>query len=57
MNALTRNSAYTGSSHLCKEEIGELAQVITLLPMRDAVPTEVMASVADVQQACQPYGF
>jgi len=25
--------------------------------MRDAVPTEVMASVADVQQACLPYGF
>ena len=57
VSALTRNSAYAGSSHLCKEEIGELAQVITLLPMRDAVPTEVMASVADVQQACLPYGF
>ncbi len=51
------NPAYANSSHLCKEEISELEAVIKLLPMRDAVPTEVMASVADVQQACLPYGF
>lgn len=57
VSALKSNPAYAGSSHLCKEEIGELQQVIQLLPMRDAVPTEVMASVADVQQACLPYGF
>ena len=55
--ALTANSAYPRSSHLCKEQIGELSQVVSLLPMRDVVPTEVMASVADVQQACLPYGF
>lgn len=54
---LRSNPAYARSSHLCKEEISELDEVIKLLPMRDAVPTEVMASVADVQQACLPYGF
>lgn len=57
VNALKSNPAYGRSSHLCKEEISELEAVIKLLPMRDAVPTEVMASVADVQQACVPYGF
>ena len=57
VRGLTLNRAYQISSHLCKEEISELSTVISLLPMRDAVPTEVMASVADVQQACQPYGF
>ncbi len=31
--------------------------MIKLLPLRDALPTEVMASVADVQQACLPYGY
>jgi hypothetical protein len=54
---LRSNPAYARASHLCKEEISELEEVIKLLPMRDAVPTEVMASVADVQQACVPYGF
>ena len=54
---LRSNPAYARASHLCKEEISELEEVIKLLPMRDAVPTEVMASVADVQQACLPYGF
>ena len=57
VKALTRNPAYARASHLCQEEIGELSQVIALLPLRDAVPNEVMASVADVQQACLPYGF
>ena len=57
VSALRSNPAYARSSHLCKEEISELEEVIKLLPMRDAVPTEVMASVADVQQACLPYGF
>lgn len=57
VTALTRNGAYARASHLCKEEIGELSQMVTLLPMRDVVPTELMASVADVQQACLPYGF
>ena len=57
VKGLTRNAAYAKASHLCKEEIGELSQVIALLPMQDAIPTEVMASVADVQQACLPYGF
>ena len=57
VKALTRNPAYAKASHLCQEEIGELSQVIALLPLRDAVPNEVMASVADVQQACLPYGF
>lgn len=57
VQALTRNLAYSRASHLCKEEISELGQVVALLPMQDAVPTEVMASVADVQQACLPYGF
>lgn len=33
------------------------SQVAALLPMRDAVATELMASVADVQQACQSSGF
>lgn len=55
--ALVRNPAYLRSSHLCKEEIYELGQVVALLPMRDAIPAEVMATAADVQQACQPYGF
>ena len=31
--------------------------MVALLPMQDAVPNDVMASVADVQQACLPYGF
>ena len=57
VKGLTRNPAYAKASHLCKEEIGELSQIVGLLPLRDAVPTEVMASVADVQQACLPYGF
>jgi hypothetical protein len=57
VKALTRNPAYARASHLCQEEIGELTQVIALLPQRDAVPNEVMASVSDVQQACLPYGF
>lgn len=55
--ALRRDPAYARASHLCREEIGELAQTVALLPRRDAVPNEVMASVADVQQACLPYGF
>ena len=55
--ALTRNSAYARSSHLCKEEISELAALVALLPRRDAVPNELMSGVADVQQACLPYGF
>ena len=54
---LRRNPAYATSPHLCKEEIGELSQVAALLPMRDAVASELLASVADVQQACQPSGF
>jgi len=57
VKALQNNHSYAGSSHLCKEEISELAEVVRLLPMRDALPTELMASVADVQQACQPFGF
>ena len=57
VNALKSNPAYANSSHLCKEEISELEAVIKLLPLRDALPTEVMASVADVQQACLPYGY
>ena len=57
VNSLKSNPAYGRSSHLCKEEISELEEVIKLLPMRDAVPTEVMASVSDVQLACLPYGF
>jgi hypothetical protein len=57
VSGLKSNPAYGRSSHLCKEEISELEAVIKLLPMRDAVPTEVMASVADVQQACLPYGY
>ena len=57
VQALTRNPAYPRASHLCKEEISELGQVVALLPMQNAVPNEVMASVADVQQACLPYGF
>jgi len=57
VKALTRNPAYAKASHLCKEEISELSQVVALLPLQDAVPNEVMASVADVQQACLPYGF
>lgn len=55
--ALRRNPAYAKAPHLCKEEIGELSQVAALLPMRDAVASELMASVGDVQQACQPSGF
>ena len=55
--ALRKNPAYARSPHLCKEEIGELSQMAALLPMRDAVPSELMASVGDVQQACQPSGF
>jgi len=57
VKALTRDPAYAKASHLCKEEISELSQVVALLPLQDAVPNEVMASVADVQQACLPYGF
>jgi hypothetical protein len=57
VKGLTRNPAYARASHLCQEEISELSQVIALLPLRDAVPNEVMATVADVQQACLPYGF
>ena len=57
VSSLKRNPAYSRSSHLCKEEISELEELTKLLPMRDAVPTEVMASVADVQLACLPYGF
>ncbi|MEN9861776.1 MAG: hypothetical protein ACO3FK_06030 [Vulcanococcus sp.] len=57
VSSLKTNPAYTRSSHLCKEEISELEELIKLLPMRDAVPTEVMASVSDVQLACMPYGF
>jgi hypothetical protein len=57
VTALRQNPAYGPSPHLCKEEIGELSQVASLLPLRDAVPSELMASVADVQQACQPSGF
>ena len=57
VQALTRNPAYGRASHLCKEEIGELSQVIALLPKQDADPTDLMASVADVQQACLPFGF
>jgi cobalamin synthase len=57
VSALRQSPAYAGSTHLCKEEISELSQVAALLPMRDAVATELMASVADVQQACQSSGF
>lgn len=57
VTALTRNRAYEQASHLCKEEISELAQVVALMPIRDAVATDVMSSVADVQQACLPFGF
>lgn len=57
VGALVRNPSYLRSSHLCKEEIYELGQVVALLPLRDAIPAEVMASAADVLQACQPYGF
>jgi len=57
VKGLTRNPAYAKASHLCREEISELSQVVALLPLQDAVPNEVMASVADVQQACLPYGF
>ena len=57
VKALQSNASYPGSSHLCKEEISELAKMVQLLPMRDALPTELMASVADVQQACLPFGF
>ena len=57
VQALPRNPAYAQASHLCKEEIDELSRVVALLPMRDAVATDLMASVADVQQACLPYGF
>lgn len=57
VSALRQNPAYAKSPHLCKEEIGELGQVAALLPMRDAVASELMASVADVQQACEPSGF
>jgi len=55
--SLTKDPAYNRASHLCREEIGELSTVVKLLPKRDVIPTEVMASVADVQQACIPYGF
>jgi hypothetical protein len=57
VKALQSNASYAGSSHLCKEEISELGEMVRLLPMRDALPTELMASVADVQQACLPFGF
>ena len=57
VTSLTREPAYSRASHLCREEIGELSTVVKLLPKRDVIPTEVMASVADVQQACMPYGF
>ena len=57
VKALTRDPAYAKASHLCKEEISELSQIVALLPLQDAMPNEVMASVADVQQACLPYGF
>lgn len=57
VKALSRDPAYSRASHLCKEEIAELSAVVALLPMRDAVATDLMASVADVQQACLPYGF
>ena len=55
--ALRQHPAYAKAPHLCKEEISELSQVAALLPMRDAVASELMASVGDVQQACQPSGF
>ena len=55
--ALRQDPAYAGSPHLCKEEIAELAEVAALLPMRDAVPSELMASVGDVQLACQASGL
>lgn len=57
VNALKLNRAYAQSSHLCKEEIAELSQVLALMPMRDAVATDVMSTIADVQQACLPFGF
>ncbi len=57
VKALQSNPSYQGSSHLCKEEISELAKLVQLQPMRDALPNELMASVADVQQACLPFGF
>lgn len=57
VDALRRNPAYEHASHLCKEEIEELGQLITLLPERDADATDLMVGVADVQQACLPYGF
>lgn len=57
VTALKQNRAYPQASHLCKEEIGELNQVLALVTIKDAVATDVMSSVADVQQACQPFGF
>lgn len=57
VKALPRDPAYGRASHLCKEEIAELGAVVALLPKRDAVATDLIESVADVQQACLPYGF
>jgi hypothetical protein len=53
VSTLTRNPVYARAAHLCKEEIGEIGD---LLPKCDATATELMASLADVPQACLPDG-
>ena len=57
VQGLTRNPAYAKASDRCKVEIGELAELVALLPKQDVVPSELVASLADVQQVCLPYGF
>ena len=46
---------YANASHLCKEEITELQDLLTLFKERDAVPNELISSGWDVQQACSPF--
>ena len=52
---IKQQPGYPSASHLCKEEIAELQDLLTLFKEQDAVPTELIASGWDVQQACSPF--
>ena len=53
--ALRQLPSYAKASHLCREEITELQSTLGLLPLKDVLAKEVMASVDDLKEACAPY--
>jgi hypothetical protein len=52
---IQQQPGYRNASHLCKEEVSELQNLLTLFKEQDAVPNELMSSGWDVQQACSPF--